>query len=452
MQDTAGFSQPVAFVHRKMAKSLMQVGRTWLLLTLCLAACWQPVSAGAQDAPSPVEARASQIAEVLSGELLAEEVFSENFLRAVPASQLEQIARKLSEQGGDLIGIEQVVDRGNGAAEFRLRYERALGQAQLQLSAEPPYKIVGFRVSSLTPVADTAEEILTAFAELPGEAGFAIYRLGDDGPDAVLANDNALRPMAIGSTFKLYVLAALSHEIMQGNLAWSDVVTLDQRSLPSGQMQDWPAGAPVTLQTLATMMISISDNTATDRLMELLGRDRIAQAVIRSGHANPQLPLMTTAEMFALKLASPEARNAWREADDTGRQAILDRLDTALLDVAATNAAFASGPVAPDIEWFASSRDIARLLDSIRRSGDEIALAILRINPSIPPELRGHWSYVGYKGGSEPGVLNLSWLLQDNQGEWLVVTASWTDVTQAVDLGRLELLCQRLVLFAAASQ
>ena len=67
--------------------------------------------------------------------------------------------------------------------------------------------------------------------------------------------------MAIGSTFKLYVLSALSHAIARGEHRWDEVVTLNQRSFPSGQMQDWPRSTPVTLQTLATMMIAISDNT-----------------------------------------------------------------------------------------------------------------------------------------------------------------------------------------------
>ena len=43
----------------------------------------------------------------------------------------------------------------------------------------------------------------------------------------------------------------------------------DRASLPSGITQSWPAGSPVTLQTLATLMISISDNTATDTLVTL---------------------------------------------------------------------------------------------------------------------------------------------------------------------------------------
>ena len=51
--------------------------------------------------------------------------------------------------------------------------------------------------------------------------------------------------------------------------------------------QDWPKGAPVTLHTLATLMISISDNTATDQLIAIVGRDAIAEELRASGHAEP---------------------------------------------------------------------------------------------------------------------------------------------------------------------
>ena len=47
------------------------------------------------------------------------------------------------------------------------------------------------------------------------------------------------------------------------------------RSLPSGITQDWAPGTPASLEQLATLMISISDNTATDALMGLIGRERL---------------------------------------------------------------------------------------------------------------------------------------------------------------------------------
>ncbi len=103
------------------------------------------------------------------------------------------------------------------------------------------------------------------------------------------------------------MLSTLVQEIKAGKRKWSDVVPLEVHSVPSGQMQDWPIGSPVTLHTLATMMISISDNTATDALIRVLGREAVAAEMVASGHAEPSrnIPMLTTVEFFALKSGDP---------------------------------------------------------------------------------------------------------------------------------------------------
>ena len=69
----------------------------------------------------------------------------------------------------------------------------------------------------------------------------------------------------------------LREEVEAGRRAWDEVVRLEEawKSLPSGLLQGWPEGSPLTLHTLAALMISLSDNTATDALIALLGRERL---------------------------------------------------------------------------------------------------------------------------------------------------------------------------------
>ena len=75
------------------------------------------------------------------------------------------------------------------------------------------------------------------------------------------------------------------------------------RSLPSGVLQSWPAGTPMTVESLAILMISQSDNTAADRLLHLLGRERVESRTRVAGntHVARNTPFLTTREMFALK-------------------------------------------------------------------------------------------------------------------------------------------------------
>src|SRR3546814_20739954 len=62
------------------------------------------------------------------------------------------------------------------------------------------------------------------------------------------------------------------------------------------------------------------------------------------------------------------------------------------------------------IEWYASPADLARVMDWLRRHTETGPAAearrILGLNPGIPADAASHWAYVGYKGGSEPGVLD----------------------------------------------
>src|SRR6185436_600599 len=88
--------------------------------------------------------------------------------------------------------------------------------------------------------------------------------------------------LAIGSAFKLYVLGALARDVAEGKRHFDDTLRLEQRwmSMPSGKLQKWPVGTPLTLASAAALMISESDNTATDHLLFTLGRERV-EAMLR---------------------------------------------------------------------------------------------------------------------------------------------------------------------------
>ena len=407
-----------------------------------------PAVASAQVASPAMEqasvSRASQIEQVLRGALPAEEVFSKDFLDAVPASALRALMARLVEAHGPIVTIDDVTYKGNGAAQFDLVFAKGRAVSTLQLDGAAPHKVAGFVIGNVTPLEDTPRKVLEEIAALPGQAAIGAYLLTQDGPQPVYTQ-NSDRQLAVGSTFKLYVLAALAKEIKAGKREWADVVVLDAASIPSGQMQDWPVGAPVTLHTLATMMISISDNTATDVLMRVLGRE-VVEAEVLATHSDPTitLPLFTTVEFFALK-HDPARIAAYQAADEAGQRALLEQWAPTLTAQNANLASLiAAGPTAIDsIEWFASSHDIARILARLRDLGDQQALDILGITPVIGDEAA--WDYVGYKGGSETGVLNLSWLLKDRQGRWFAVSASWNDPSARVDDGRLVFLAQRLI-------
>jgi hypothetical protein len=59
----------------------------------------------------------------------------------------------------------------------------------------------------------------------------------------------------------------------------------------------------------------------------------------------------------------------------------------------------------------------------------------MAINNAGVPLDPAEWPYIGFKGGSEPGVLFLSFLLQNAQGDWYSVSVGGSDNERLQDAG-----------------
>ena len=97
------------------------------------------------------------------------------------------------------------------------------------------------------------------------------------------------------------------------------------------------------------------------------------------------------------------------------------------------------------IEWFASPVDLVALLAHMQGMGDDTMLSIMSINKGVGPGDAGRWRYIGYKGGSETGVINMTFLAQRNDGRWFAITGSWNNSAAPVDEDRFAALMSRLV-------
>lgn len=407
----------------------------WLLVLMLLAG-FAGTAAPAQPpaASAALRSRAEQVVAMLRGQADPATMFTSDMLAEVPAARLRTIAQQLVAQYGAVQGVQQIEARTPDAGVVQIATERAVLHVQLVVQPQPPHLIAGLLFAGADMRGDTLDAVIAEIRALPGETSVAVARLGETSP-AVLASLAPERPLAIGSAFKLFILAELNREIAAGQRRWSDVVALDRHSIPSGTLQAWPLGSPLTLHTLAALMISVSDNSAADLLLRTLGRENVERMMTTIGVASAarNRPLLSTLEMAALKAGPAPRLNAWLQADERGRRAMLAgelaNADAAEIDISR----FAGNPIHIDaVEWFASPADLVRVMDWLRRHGDETVRAILAINSGLGPAASG-FAYVGYKGGSEPGVLNLTWLIQSRAGTWYVVTGSWNDRNAPVD-------------------
>jgi hypothetical protein len=253
---------------------------------------------------------------------------------------------------------------------------------------------------------------------------------------------------------KLYVLGAVAAAVADGQVAWDDEVevTDEVRSLPTGRLQDEPTGARVTVAEATELMIAISDNTATDLLIDLVGRDAVEDALADLGHQDPAAsqPFLTTREVFQLSWQVDDAqRSRYVDGDVDERRAVLAELAELPLDIPLDE--LPPAPVEPDaIGWFASPAEVCTALVTLR----ERAAADAELGPVIDAlgqnpivRLGDGWSTFAAKGGSMPGALAFAWDLDRDDGRsfgFVVVfqDASAVDHVEAIPLveGALELL------------
>lgn len=79
------------------------------------------------------------------------------------------------------------------------------------------------------------------------------------------------------STIKLPILCTLQSLVAQGKVQWDErlVLTPDDKVSGSGVLQSLADGTELTVRNLAILMIIVSDNTATNLLIDRIGADTV---------------------------------------------------------------------------------------------------------------------------------------------------------------------------------
>lgn len=354
------------------------------------------------------------------------DVFASSFLAAVPAEQVIELADTQLRPGGPytIEEIERSTARMavlvlSGTTGVRLRMTIAVAESA-------PHQIEGLLflpVEEERPAPESWDELDARLRDAAPDVAFLAAEIVDGECQSVGAIDEE-RVLPLGSAFKLYVLGATADAVASGSASWDDVLTItgERRVHSSMTYGSSPAGTQISLRDAATAMISVSDNTATDLVMDRVGRAAVEAQLPLMGMADParNVPFLTTRELTFVKwVFSDEERADYIDADPERRRALLDALPNrgaTLEDLSA----LASGPVAvDDLEWFASPLDLCRAHVALQTKGDEVR-RILSVNRGVDIDL-ARLPYVGFKGGSEPGVLAGSWYAETTDGrQWFV--------------------------------
>ena len=112
---------------------------------------------------------------------------------------------------------------------------------------------------------------------------------------------NADENFETASTIKSYILAVLFQKVKAGEKKLNDLLAFTSENAinGSGLMQSLELGTQLSVKNLATLMIIVSDNVATNMLIEYLGKDEINRCIKEMGFSSTCLHCKVGAENWA---------------------------------------------------------------------------------------------------------------------------------------------------------
>jgi beta-lactamase class A len=285
----------------------------------------------------------------------------------------------------------------------------------------------------LRPYLSSWAQIDRNLAALAPDTSLLVARVSPSGRCTPVHQVAASTARPLASMFKLFVLGALAHQITAGRVSWHQELTVTGalKSPGSGSLQNVRAGTRVPVRQTAAKMIALSDNTAADMLIHLVGRPAVqAQDRQWSDHAARNVPFLTPREYFRLEGSDyPVLANRYLSLAPARRAAFLA---TSVDPLPFNPAQVQTSPIDIDtIEWLASPDDICRAFAGLKQLAAQPALAplgpILSANNGSIGLDPAQWPTIWYKGGSSPGVLTVGYLATNSQGQTFVVTATLSD-------------------------
>ncbi len=332
--------------------------------------------------------------------------FADSFLAQVSATQVDDVIATLTKTLGAYASLDVTPEK------FVAHFANGTDDILIHLDAQSKIDQLLFK-----PPAVGGSSLDGALRKLASPGATLSYVIEEGGSDVAALDPS--QALAVGSAFKVAVLNGLLDQIRGGRRHWSDAVPLRDawKSLPSGVLQRWPTGTPVTIATYAAEMISISDNTAADALVRLVGPAGLAP------YAGGNEPFLTTREMFTLKSdgGAPLRARYLAATTSSQRAAVLRSVDALPLPSLRTLKA------SPDlaIEWHYSVRRLCALMHRVA------ALPLMTINPGI--NLGDLFRRVAYKGGSDGGIINMTTMVTTKRGAQICFSATLNDAAKAID-------------------
>ncbi len=323
-------------------------------------------------------------------------------------------------------------------------------------------KIVSLGVGGYTSVqysddhARNLSQSVTQFSTLSSSPALLVARIGSNNQCTTVVQTSATSLRATGSIFKLWIMGALARAVANGTITTEQMVPMVAAKLAlAGTINSEPLNTPFPVSDLAALMIGISDNTATDLLHGLVGRNLIDQVVNDYGVAQPLVltPLLGISEQFSLYFSfSLSTAMSYVNGTEVFQENFLQTQIAPLLPV--TGGPYANSSILTAGTWRATPMDICAAFAQLRRlpqGSDAMDLVNHAMGAGVAqPDVRNYWDRVWYKGGSLSSgagfhVLTHAWMLQNTGQDPYVVVAMSNSDAGGIDQYRVQSIAGRIL-------
>ena len=367
-----------------------------------------------------------------------EDYFSSVFISKIKYSDIVSILKSIYKEDGACVKATlKAIDQSSVKVETK---EKSTS-FKFVMSLDNKNMIAGLRYKGrVTPKIkiSSSKELKAELAKIDGVKSVYLTRFKSH---KALIDIQSKSKMALGSEFKLYVLNYLSTKILNNELKWTDDITIQEKfkSLPGGKLQNEVDGKKISIKDVASLMISISDNTATDHLIGLLGSENILKSIKNlNSFYSLNDPFMTTMDLFRIRTLNLSEMNSYLKLSVQDKKKYLENL-ALNLDRKKTSTLLEKWESPKDIEtaeWFASTQDICHVIEKLNSQSakDDSIRKILAINvPFLEVDDNPYFDYLGYKGGSEPGVLTMTFLLKSKNNKWGCLSVAYNNTKNALN-------------------
>lgn len=298
---------------------------------------------------------------------------------------------------------------------------------------------VMFPVDQTLTLGEAADKVLT----LSTAGAMVIARTHPNGTCTTVTGRNETTARATGSVFKNWVVGGVAQGIMAGTLSPTENLSMTSGLLaPGGTINVEPVNTMFPVNELTTLMQGISDNTATDLLLNRVGRAPVESLVVEWGMpappgSNTLLPFMGISQNFHLFRSYPLATaQNWLTLTEAQQESFFT---ASILPLGNTFGAFFHANLLTQVTWRASPIDICRAYAGLRfrtyAGSDAFRVVDRAMSASAAqPNVRAEWDRVWYKGGSLAStalgthVLVHTWLLEDaGRDPYVVVVMTNSD-------------------------